>query len=267
MVPAGVSGEICIGGASLARGYWNRAALTEEKFIRDPFDPVGSSRLYKTGDLGRWLPGGTIEYLGRKDEQVKIRGYRIELGEIEAVLQQSGLVKQAVVLAHEDKKGNRNLTGYIVSVGAFDREVLNAYLQSRLPLYMVPSFWIEVESIPLTANGKIDKKSLPLPGEYDLLQRSYIAPRTEMEMELVQIWQELLGREKIGVEDNFFESGGNSLLAMKMVSYIERKLLISIPIQMLFQFRNISDLSRYLEIQGNGNLKEKTNASFQVLDV
>ncbi len=267
LVPTGVSGEICIGGAGLARGYWNRAELTAEKFIDDPFSNAEGSRLYKTGDLGRWLPDSNIEYLGRIDEQVKIRGYRIELGEIETVLQQSGLVKQAVVLSREDKIGNKSLVGYIIAKEGFDHQNILSYLKDRLPAYMVPGLWVEMEKFPLTANGKIDKKSLPAPGEERSLNNQYVAPRNELETKLALIWQELLGIEKVGVEDNFFESGGNSLLAMKMVSYIERDLLVAVPIQLLFQFSRISDLSRYLEIQDKGDFREKTSTSFEVLDV
>ncbi|MEO6720285.1 MAG: amino acid adenylation domain-containing protein, partial [Ferruginibacter sp.] len=267
LMPAGVSGEICIGGAGLARGYWNREALTAEKFITNPFSEAKNSKIYKTGDLGRWLQNGDIEYLGRIDDQVKIRGYRIELGEIEMVLQKSGLVKQGVVLATQDKKENKNLVGYIVKNEGFNKQVLIEYLKERLPAYMIPSLWVEMEDFPLTPNGKIDKKKLPPAGEEALLKSKYVAPRNGLEFKLVEIWQELLGREQVGIEDNFFESGGNSLLAMRMVSYIERNLLLSVPIQLLFQFSCIADLSRYLQIQEKGDSREKTGTSFELLDV
>jgi non-ribosomal peptide synthetase component F len=158
LVPVGVPGELWIGGAGVARGYLNRPELTAEKFIADPFSKEPGARLYKTGDLGRWLPGGSIEYLGRIDDQVKIRGYRIELGEIETVLMQSGLMRQAVVLAKEDKEGHKRLVGYIVSKEQFDRETVTRYLKNRLPEYMVPALWVELESLPITSNGKIDKR-------------------------------------------------------------------------------------------------------------
>jgi acyl-CoA synthetase (AMP-forming)/AMP-acid ligase II len=158
LCPLGVAGELCIGGAGLATGYLNQEALTKEKFVDNPF---GAGKLYRSGDLGRWLPDGTLEYLGRKDEQVKVRGYRIELGEIEQVLQQSEWVKQAVVTVTADHNGNKQLVGYVVPQGEFDREALGRYLLSRLPEYMVPSLLVPIGQVPLTANGKVDRNALP----------------------------------------------------------------------------------------------------------
>src|SRR6185437_4365883 len=163
-VPVGVTGEICVGGAGLARGYLNRKELTTEKFIKDPFCKESNQRLYKTGDLGRWLPDGNIEYQGRIDDQVKIRGFRIELGEIETILNQSGLVTQSVVLAKEDSNGTKRLVGYVVSnQKEFDKQAIQKYLSAKLPDYMVPALWVELAAIPLTPNGKTDKKALPDP--------------------------------------------------------------------------------------------------------
>ena len=186
--PMGVAGEICIGGAGLARGYHNRPELTDEKFINNPFSKEEGSRLYRTGDLGKWLPDGNIEYLGRIDDQVKIRGYRIELGEIESVLNQSGQVNQAVVLAKADQSGNKRLVGYIVPKEGFDKQATHDYLSSKLPDYMVPAIWVALESLPLTPNGKIDKKGLPDPELTDMAA-VYVAPRNETEAKLVAIWQ------------------------------------------------------------------------------
>jgi len=264
--PVGVPGEICIGGASLARGYLNQPELTAEKFIKDPFNNETDARLYKTGDLGRWLPDGNIEYLGRMDDQVKIRGYRIELGEIENVLNQSNLVDQSIVLIKEDIKGNKWLVGYVVSPKGFDKLAVQNYLRTKLPDYMIPVTWVELESIPLTPNGKIDRKALP---DTKLANSTteYVAPRNETEVKLAAIWQTLLGVERVGVYDNFFELGGHSLLAMRVVSYIERDLLVTIPIHMLFKFSSISDLSKYLEIQNNGNFEERNAGTFKLLDV
>jgi acyl carrier protein len=267
LVPLGVTGEICIGGAGLARGYFNRPGLTAEKFIADPFSKEEGARLYKTGDLGRWLADGNIEYLGRIDNQVKIRGYRIELGEIENVLQQTEGVKQAVVMAKADGNNSKKLVGYIIADGLFNKEAIIANLSQKLPAYMVPGVWIQMESLPLTPNGKIDRKALPDPDISELLSNQYVAPRNEVEGKLEAIWQELLGVEKVGIHDNFFELGGHSLLAMKMVSYIERNLLLSIPINVLFQFTTISELSKYIATQSGAITQDKNTMAFELIDV
>ena len=266
--PVGVSGEICIGGAGLARGYLNRPELTSEKFIKDPFSKKAGARLYKTGDLGRWLPDGNIEYLGRMDDQVKIRGYRIELGEIESVLNGSGQVQQGVVLAKADSGGNKRLVGYAVPQGTFDKQAVQNYLGTKLPEYMVPSLWVELESMPLTANGKIDKKALPDP-ELTEMAKEYVAPRNATEAKLAEIWQEVLGVELIGIHDDFFELGGHSLLAIRLVSYIKRDLSVSIPIQTLFRFTSIGDQSKYLdfELQNAGNVDERNTDEFDLIDL
>ncbi len=222
LMPVGVPGEICIGGDGLARGYLNRADLTAEKFIKDPFSKQEGARLYKTGDIGRWLPDGNIEYLGRMDDQVKIRGYRIELGEIESVLMQSELVGQAVVIAKTDSGGNKRLVAYVVTDGALDKQAASVYLQSKLPDYMVPALWVEVERLPLTPNGKIDKKALPDVDASDILRNEYLAPRNETEEKLAAIWKELLHVERVGIEDNFFELGGDSILTIQVVSRANR---------------------------------------------
>ncbi|MEO6549145.1 MAG: non-ribosomal peptide synthetase, partial [Ferruginibacter sp.] len=266
LAPVGVSGEICIGGAGLARGYLNRPELTAEKFIHPSFNSDPATAIYKTGDLGRWLPGGNIEYLGRKDDQVKIRGYRIELGEIESVLQQSPGINQAVVIVNGNESDSRKLIAYVVAEAHLDKHVVNGWLKTRLPAYMIPSFWVEMDSFPLTPNGKIDRKNLPLPATSALLDNQYIAPATEVEKKLVDIWEELLKTEKIGTGDNFFERGGNSLLAMRMVPMIERKLQLSIPIRVLFQFTTIGELSKYLQVQETSIPSEK-GTEFQLLDV
>jgi len=235
-VPVGVPGEIHLGGAGLSRGYLNREALTQEKFIKHPFSSEAGARLYKTGDLGRWLPDGTIEYIGRMDEQVKVRGYRIELGEIESVIQQSGLVNQSVVLARPDQQGSKRLIAYVVVQKApggtrklngisrtrFDKEALLSYLRTRLPDYMVPSLLVEMDSLPLTANGKVNKKALPDPEASDLLSTQYVAPRSETEQRLAGIWQQLLRIQRIGINDNFFELGGDSIKTLHVVHRAKR---------------------------------------------
>ncbi|HEX8376315.1 MAG TPA: amino acid adenylation domain-containing protein, partial [Pedobacter sp.] len=243
--PVGISGEICIGGAGLARGYLNQAELTATKFIKHPFNDEPDTRLYKTGDLGRWLPDGDLEYLGRMDDQIKIRGYRIELGEIEAIILQSGLVKQAIVLAKEDKNANKCLVGYIVA-DSFDKELVQAHLRGKLPEYMVPTIWVELESLPLTPNGKIDKKSLPDPDLSVLHTTEYAAPTNLLEQQLVEIWQTLLKIDRIGTEDNFFELGGHSLLAMRLISSLRKALKIELGVKELFTYPTISELAAYI---------------------
>jgi acyl-CoA synthetase (AMP-forming)/AMP-acid ligase II len=178
--PIGVSGELCIGGDCLARGYLNRPDLTEKMFVPTLLDLAGE-RMYRTGDIGCWLPDGNILYQGRMDEQVKVRGYRIEPGEIENVLQESGYVQQSCVLAREDKSGNRRLIGFVVPKKTFDRDAIQAWLKIKLPEYMVPALWVEMEALPLTSNGKVDKKALPDPDASELVSNEYIAPRNELE--------------------------------------------------------------------------------------
>ncbi|MGI8634615.1 MAG: non-ribosomal peptide synthetase, partial [Segetibacter sp.] len=191
LLPTGVAGEICVGGVPVAHGYLNRPDLTAEKFADDPYAKQAGAKMYRTGDLGRWLPDGNIEYLGRIDDQVKIRGYRIELGEIETVLQLSALVHQAVVAAKNDQEGNKRLVAYIIPEGTFDKAAITSYLQSKLPEYMVPALLMEMKSLPLTATGKTDRKALPNPDVTELLTNRYTAPRNEAEAKLVQIWKDL----------------------------------------------------------------------------
>lgn len=249
--PVGVVGEICIGGAGVARGYFNRQELTAEKFVKNTFTTEQGSKLYRTGDLGRWLPDGNIEYLGRIDDQVKIRGFRIELGEIESVLQQSGLVRQSVVVAKEDANKNKRLVGYVVSEGLFNTEAANAYLNSKLPDFMVPAVWVQLEGFPLTANGKIDKKALPNPEITGTKNREFVAPRNEIEQKLADTWQEILGIEKVGIYDNFFELGGHSILAMQVISSLRRKLKLEVGIKDLFLYPTIAAFSEGLLVSSN----------------
>ncbi|WP_143569680.1 non-ribosomal peptide synthetase, partial [Tenacibaculum agarivorans] len=234
LVPVGVVGELVVGGSGVGRGYLNNEELTEEKFVDNPFKK--GDRLYKTGDLAKWLPDGNIEFIGRKDAQIKIRGYRIELGEIESVLSNIPSISQCCVLAKEDVVGNKRLVGYVVLEEAFEKEVVQSELRKNLPDYMVPLIWVEMESMPLTNNGKLDRKALPNPNISDLSSNQYVAPRNELESTLVSIWQELLGIEKIGVYDDFFELGGHSLLVVQLISrlqtigyYVEAKNIFASP--------------------------------------
>ena len=254
LVPIGVIGELYIGGVQVARGYLNQEDLTKEKFIGNPFKE--GERIYKTGDLARWLPDGSVEFIGRKDDQVKIRGYRIELGEIENVLSSLPGVTQCCVLAKEDAVGSKRLVGYVVLEDALDKERLQEQLRSTLPEYMVPMIWIALEKFPLTSNGKLDKKALPDPDGSELSSKEYVAPRNETEAQLAEIWQNLLGVEQVGVHDNFFELGGHSLLATRLVSMIRKEIEIEITIKDVFEFTKIEELSTYLR---HKEIKEKEN--------
>ncbi|WP_338805220.1 amino acid adenylation domain-containing protein [Xenorhabdus griffiniae] len=246
--PIGATGELYIGGAGLARGYLNRPELTAERFVENPFaseadKTCGYTRLYKTGDLVRWLPNGELEYLGRNDFQVKIRGYRIELGEIENALTSHPQVKQAVVTDHKHQ-GNQVLVAYLVTDGVLPDDTLVRYLSTRLPDYMLPANFTRIESVPLTLNGKLDRRALPTPvwGKSD----NYIAPRNALETQLCAIWQEVLGLEKIGIEDNFFRIGGNSLTAIKLTAAIHHTLGLAVSLTQLFEHKTIASLANQM---------------------
>jgi amino acid adenylation domain-containing protein/non-ribosomal peptide synthase protein (TIGR01720 family)/FkbM family methyltransferase len=260
----GVPGELCVSGVQVAKGYLNLEELTAEKFVKDPFNTEASARMYRTGDIARWTAEGNIEYIGRKDEQVKIRGYRIELGEIESVLQQAEGVRQSVVIAKEDASGGKRLIAYVVAEN-FDREAITAHLKERLPEYMVPSAIMEIESIPLTSNGKVDRKALPDADLSASLNSGYEAPRTAIEEQLASIWQELLEVERVSIHDNFFELGGHSLLGIRVVSYIKQQMSLSIPIQLLFEFPTIASLSDYIEL--NIQPEEDHSVAFDVVNI
>ena len=243
LAPIGSKGEIYVGGEGVARGYLNKPELTMEKFIKNPY--VVGDYLYRSGDLARVLETGDLEYLGRRDFQVKIRGYRIELGDIETNISQfSNEVKQVIV---EAKMVNQEkiLVAYYVTdkEKAIDKRKLREYLQTKLPDYMVPSFFVEIESIPLTSNGKINRKALPSVVGEDLIRREYVEPRNETEQKLVDIWQELLEIDKVGITDNFFELGGHSLVAIKVIHCINENLNINININQFFKHNTIKDLA------------------------
>jgi amino acid adenylation domain-containing protein len=247
-VGIGITGEIYIGGAGVARGYLNRAELTQERFVRDPFSEDPQARIYKTGDLGRWQADGNIEYLGRNDSQVKIRGFRIELGEIEAQLSRHAGVREAVVLAREDRPGEKRLVGYVTRAPGTEVSVeeLRAHVQSALPEYMVPGAIAVLESLPLTANGKLDRKGLPAPDMEAYARQEYEAPRGELEETLAGIWQQLLSVERVGRHDNFFALGGHSLLAVQFLERLPRDLPTTLPLTVFFEKPTIRQLSDYM---------------------
>ncbi|MBO9203417.1 MULTISPECIES: non-ribosomal peptide synthetase, partial [Niastella] len=246
----GVAGELYIGGAQVASGYLNHPELTAEKFIKDPFSKEPNARLYRTGDLARWLPDGNIEFLGRKDEQVKVRGYRIELGEIESILQQVTGVQQAVVVVHEDEQHNKQLAGYVVTDNNYDQEAALTALRSQLPAYMVPAILTPIAAIPLTTNGKVDRKKLSLQPISNITTQAYAAPRNELERSLAHIWQHLLGVDQIGIHDNFFELGGDSIIVIQVVSRV-RKLGHTLRVNDLFLCQTIGRLSELILSQNN----------------
>jgi acyl-coenzyme A synthetase/AMP-(fatty) acid ligase/acyl carrier protein len=244
-VPAGATGELCIGGVGLARGYLNRPELTAEKFIPNPFNGGPGERLYRTGDLARYLPDGNVEFLGRMDHQVKVRGHRVELGEIEAVLRGHPQVSEALVLPREDGPAGKRLVAYVVSIQ--DRvEVgeLRTFLKARLPEYMIPLTFAFLDSLPLTPSGKIDRRALPKPDQSrPELESAFVAPRTRTEELLAGIWAEVLKLEGVGIHDNFFELGGHSLLATQVISRVRKAFQVELPLRSLFETPTVAGLA------------------------
>jgi len=252
-VPVGVAGEVHIAGAGVARGYVNRDELTAERFVPNPFGAPDAhmSRMYKTGDLARYLPDGRIEYLGRIDQQVKLRGFRIELGEIETWLARHAAVREAVVVAREDSPGDQRLVAYLTThEGSADAgqllPQLKAYLAGALPEHMVPSAWMVLDQLPLTANGKINRKALPAP-DGGLLRAEYVAAQTDTEERLVALWRELLNVERVGIHDNFFDLGGHSLLIIRLHVLIMQYFQKSLSVVDLFRYPTIEKLAGALD--------------------
>jgi hypothetical protein len=247
-VPAGVPGELYIGGAGVARGYWRHPELTAERFLPDPFGRNAGARLYRTGDIGRYLPDGNIEYLGRLDDQVKVRGFRIELGEIESVIGAHPSVSQVLVLVRE-VSGEKRLVAYVVlREGArFGVSELREVARTRLPEYMVPSELVCLESFPLTANGKVDRRALPVPdGTRPDLESGFVAPRTAVEELLAGIWSEVLGVDRVGIHDNFFELGGNSLAAIRLAARVREKVGHGVELRTMLDRPTVAGLAEAL---------------------
>ncbi|MBM0137263.1 non-ribosomal peptide synthetase [Pseudomonas cannabina] len=257
LVPLGIVGELYIGGDSVARGYLNQPQLTAERFLRDPFAAQPQARMYRTGDLARWNPDGTLEYLGRNDDQVKIRGVRIELGEIESQFSQLPGIEEALVLAREDQPGQPRLVGYFTErTGAPPTRVdeLRIALLARLPAYMVPSALVRLDAWPLTANGKVDRRALPVPDRDALSTGEYQPPQGELETALAGIWSELLQVERVGRDDRFFELGGHSLLAMRMVSQVRQRLSLELALGDLFADSSLSAVAHCLAAAARSQL-------------
>ena len=249
--PIGEAGELYIGGVCLARGYLNRPELTAERFISDPFYNVANARLYKTGDLARWLPDGNIEFLGRIDHQVKIRGYRIELGEIEVLLSQHNRVQEAVAIARDTGSGDKQLVAYVVPKGGpITAAELRDFLKQRLPPYAIPALFITLPKLPLNANGKVNRLALPAPSEAELtISEQVKQPRSPLEMQLQLIFEKLLQRRPIGVDVSFFELGGDSLQALKLVVEIENATRKRIPLSILYEASTIEQLAKTIREQ------------------
>jgi acyl carrier protein len=246
--PVGVSGELCLAGVGLARGYVNLPSVTAERFVPDPFSSDLGARLYRTGDLARWNSDGLLEFLGRIDQQIKIRGHRIEPGEIEAWLRARPEVQDAAVVAQDGQPGGKRLVAYVVTRdGAlFDRNGLRDYLERHLPDYMVPSTFVSIDALPLTPNGKLDRKALPRPES--VVEAPVPRPRTLVEEVMCGIWASALDVDNIGLEDDFFELGGHSLLAAQVVTQIQQIFHIEIGLQQIFETPTVAGLAELIEM-------------------
>jgi len=248
LLPIGAKGEIYIGGHGVTRGYFNRNELTAERFITIPINN-SEERIYKTGDLGKWLKDGQIEFLGRLDDQVKIRGYRIELGEIEYILLRHKAVKEAVVIAIAGENGQKELMACIVSDNALVTSTdLNAFLEKKLPPYMIPTRYVTLDKMPLNPNGKINKKVLAnLKGTTLDTGVTFVAPKTPTEKQLAAIWSKVLDKKSIGIKDDFFSIGGHSLRATRVIADIQQKMGLEVPLREVFEFSTIEQLAPVIE--------------------
>lgn len=252
-VPVGVAGELYIGGDGLARGYLNSSELTAERFIPSPFSSRSGAVLYRTGDLARYLADGNIEFFGRIDQQLKIRGFRIELGEIESVLLEHPAIREVVVVALEEHSSVKQLVAYIVvnREGGVSEVELQSDLRRKLPNYMIPSVFIFLPSLPVTPNGKVDRRSLPTPEiASEQVEKKYAPPRNHIEIQLVKIWEDVLDVRSVSIKDNFFHLGGHSLLAMEILDRIEKVFKKTLPVALLFQCSTIELLGEFLHADG-----------------
>jgi hypothetical protein len=259
-VPVGIYGELHVGGRGLAHGYLKRPGLTAEKFIPDPFSARPGARLYKTGDLVRYREDGALEFAGRLDQQVKVRGFRIELGEIESELNRLEYLRATVVVAREDAPGDKRLVAYVVAAGgesAPSTTTLRSHLKERLPEYMIPSTFVFLEELPLTETGKVDRRRLPAPdGSRPELESGFVAPRTPVEERLTNIFAQVLGLSPVGVRDDFFELGGDSLLATQLASRVRASFNVELLVRDIFWRSNPAELSLLIEERLIGQLEE-----------
>ncbi len=247
--PIGIPGELCVGGVAVARGYLNRPQLTAERFVPDPFSNGEDALLYRTGDLARWLADGTIDFLGRTDRQIKIRGFRIEPGEIEAVLERRSGIRSAAVIDREDGRGETRLVAYVEpSAAPPDPADLRTLLSEHMPAYMIPSAFVIVDELPHTPNGKVDRDALPDPDwEHAAGADDFVAPRTDEERRIADIWRQVLAVEEIGIGDNFFALGGHSLLAMQVMSRVRDEFGVMLTLRTIFDAPTVRDLAEVLE--------------------
>jgi acyl carrier protein len=255
VTPIGVNGELWIGGAGVTRGYLNREELTAERYVE-----ADGERWYRSGDRARWLGDGQIEFLGRVDEQVKVRGYRVEVGEVEAVLRSHGAIAQAVVVVRAEQAGEQRLVAYVVARGAAPTVgELRSHLQARLPEYMIPAAFVFLPELPLTSNGKVDKRALPAPdAARPELAEAYISPRTEAERIVASVWQEVLKIKEVGMHDNFFDLGGNSLLAIQVHDKLKGQLGRDFPMVEIFKQPTVSALAKYVGREEGGDSSFQT---------
>ncbi|HEV3051707.1 MAG TPA: non-ribosomal peptide synthetase, partial [Longimicrobium sp.] len=261
-VPVGVPGELYLGGDGLARGYLGRPALTAERFIPDPFGKVPGARLYRTGDRVRRLPNGELEYLGRMDQQLKVRGFRIEPGEIEAALRAEPGIVDAVVVPREDASGDHALAAYVVPApgGTVDVRDLRSRLAERLPPYMVPSFIVPLDALPLTPGGKVDRRALPDPASASLVDhQGFVPPATPEEEAIAAAWSQVLGIARVGATDGFFSLGGHSLRAVRIINHIEEALGVRLPVSALFDAPTVRGLAERVvrERERDGGLLDR----------
>jgi amino acid adenylation domain-containing protein/thioester reductase-like protein len=269
-VPVGVVGELYIAGAGLARGYLNQPELTAEKFICKSLTQEPETRLYKTGDLARYLPDGNIEFIGRVDHQVKLRGFRIELGEIEAGLSHHPSVREAAVLLQENEPGNQRLVAYIVSHSKLSVqdsqliESLRSLLKEKLPEYMIPSAFVVLKALPLTPNGKIDRQALPAPSIAANFTDTFVGPRTPGEEILAGIWSQLLNLKKVGIHDNFFDLGGHSLLITQLLAKVRESFQVELPLRVLFEAPTVAGLAEKIEMQQGGYTADDRPSNFDI---
>jgi acyl-coenzyme A synthetase/AMP-(fatty) acid ligase/acyl carrier protein len=265
-VPLGAAGELCVAGEGVGRGYLHDPARTAEAFVPDPFGAEPGARLYRTGDRVRYQPDGDVVFLGRADDQVKVRGFRIELGEIEAVLAEHEAVREAVVLAREHQADKR-LTAYVVSRGEpLSATDLRAFLKARLPDYMVPSAFVLLERMPLTGSGKVDRQGLAaMEAGATAPERPWIAPRTEVERALAEIWAGVLGTERVGAEDDFFELGGHSLLATQVSSRLLEAFQVELPLRALFEHPTLAGLAAAIVEASRGQRQQEEGAVLELL--
>ncbi|HEX5736602.1 MAG TPA: phosphopantetheine-binding protein, partial [Blastocatellia bacterium] len=266
VVPIGVAGELYTSGEGLARCYEGRAEQTAERFVPDPYSGRAGARMYRTGDLCRYRGDGEIDYLGRVDQQVKVRGYRIELGEVEAALVSHPMVKEAVVVVREVREADKKLVAYVVSAGGEEvtASEMRRHLREKLPDYMVPTAFVKLDKLPMTPNGKVDRKALPAYKAESGAGATEGRQASEVEQVVAGIWKEVLGVEEVGIEENFFEVGGHSLLATQVMARVREAFGVEMELRRMFEAATVADLSLLIEKARNNGTKVKKKAITRV---